>query len=340
MDHLKAMRTFVRIIDEESFASAARAMDAAPAAVTRMVSELEAHLGTRLINRTTRRLALTEIGEQYLDRARAILAEVESAEALVSSAHTGPRGTVRLRAPAAFAIHQLAKHLPRFHSLFPRVTVEICTMGSVDDIDEGHDLTILWRRQELDGDFVARRLARSEVIMCASPEYLERRGRPAHPSELSSHAALLPPSSFGSQFELIFYRDSADGDEDTAEAFTVKDRGHSPMATANADLTYAAALSGLGVCGLPSFVIEDAVLESALERVLPDWRLYDFTIWACLPSRKYVPARTRALLDFLVATFGGEERDPWLVAAGCETRRRLGTGTDGGNHQARIRGGP
>lgn len=104
MDHIKAMRTFVNIIDEGGFASASRALDVAPAAVTRLLSDLEAHLGTRLIHRSTRRLALTDIGAQYLDRARAILADVSSAEDLVSSAHNEPRGRPSLRAPTAFAI--------------------------------------------------------------------------------------------------------------------------------------------------------------------------------------------------------------------------------------------
>lgn len=320
MDHFKALRTFVRIIDEGGFASAARAMDVAPANVTRSLSELEAHLGTRLIHRTTRRIALTEIGEQYLDRARAILADVSLAEDLVSSAHNEPRGTLRLRAPAAFAIHQLAKHLPRFHALYPHVTVEVCTLSAVEDVDEGHDLTILWRHRPLDGDFIARRLACTEVVLCASPEYLDRRGRPVHPRELGEHLLLLPPMMNGRQNELTFTPSAVSGRADGAGTWTVKPQARAPMSTMNADLSYAGALSGLGICGLPSFVIEDAVMESALERVLPDWRLHEFTIWACMPSRKHVPARTRALLDFLISTFGGHQQDPWLILPACESR--------------------
>ncbi|KQP06228.1 hypothetical protein ASF45_09095 [Pseudorhodoferax sp. Leaf265] len=320
MDHFKAMRTFVRIIDEGGFASAARAMDVAPAAVTRALSDLEMHLGTRLIHRTTRRLALTEIGEQYLDRTRAILAEVASAEDLVSSAHNEPRGTLRVRVPAAFAIHQLAKHLPRFHAQFPLVTVEVCTLSAVEDVDEGHDLTILWRHRPLDGDFIARRLACTEVILCASPEYLDRHGRPDHPSELSAHMLLLPPSMNGRPNDLSFTSNMAGEDAQPCATWTVTPQARAPMSTINADLCYAGALSGLGICGLPSFVIEDAVFESALERVLPAWRMHEFTIWACMPTRKHVPARTRALLDFLLQTFGGDPRDPWLNHEVCTAR--------------------
>lgn len=320
MDHIKAMRTFVSIIDEGGFASAARALDVAPAAVTRLLSDLEAHLGTRLIHRSTRRLALTDIGEQYLDRARAILADVSSAEDLVSSAHNEPRGRLRLLAPTAFAIHQLAKHLPRFHARFPRVTVQVCTRSAVEEMDEAYDLTILWRHRPLDGDFIARRLACTEVILCASPEYLDRRGRPDHPSELSEHMLLQPPTMSGRPNAMSFVSRVATEGGEPSEAWTVTPNAHAPMSTMNSDLSYAAALSGMGICSLPSFVIEDAVLENALEMVLPDWRLHESTIWACMPSRKHVPARTRALLDFLIEIFGGDTLDPWLNQEVCAAR--------------------
>ena len=114
MDQLKAMRVFARVIDEGSFAKAARAMDLAPAVVTRLVAELEEHLGARLINRTTRRLALTDIGESYLERTRGILADLDEAEALASASTAEPRGHLRVLVPPGFAVHQLAKHLPRF----------------------------------------------------------------------------------------------------------------------------------------------------------------------------------------------------------------------------------
>jgi len=313
MDHLKAMRIFVRIIEEGGFSSAARAMDLTPAVVSRAISDLEVHLGTRLLNRTTRRLALTEIGEQYLERTRSTLADIDATEALVSSAHSEPQGTVRVGAPTSFAIHQLAKHLPRFHALFPKVTIDVCTRGADGDIDEEHDISIVWRNQPLDGDFIARRLAESEVILCASPEYLDQHGRPSSPRDLTGHATLLPATVLGRQGELTLHRHSPHGARGSTEILAFKDKTRAPMNTRNADLAYAGALAGLGISGLPSFVIQDAMLEHALERVLPDWRLQDSTIWACIPSRKHVPARTRALLDFLVSAFGGVAADPWTI---------------------------
>lgn len=186
-------------------------------------------------------------------------------------------------------------------------------------VDDAYDLTLLGTRQPLEGDFVARRLARTEVILCASPDYLDRRGRPQHPSELVAHDTLLPPVS-ELQRGIVFVsgRLGADG---TEAGQTVTALPHRPvLTTGSTDTMYAAALHGLGITGLPSFVVEDALQERALERVLPSWRLFALTLWAALPSRKHLPARTRVFLDFLLQVFGGEDRDPWLAAAGCETQ--------------------
>jgi DNA-binding transcriptional LysR family regulator len=315
MDQLRAIKVFVRVIDEGSFAAAARALDLAPAVVTRLIAELEDHLGTRLLNRTTRRLSLTEIGEAYLERARRIMADVDEAAALAASATQEVRGLLRVLCPPAIAVHQLAKHLPKFHREYPLVTLEITSPGPVDTVDDSYDLTILLARGELDGDFIARRLARSEFIMCASPDYLDQRGRPQHPTDLKQHDALLPPTPMLQRGLTLQRGEGADIEEITLPIVPSR----AALSTTHMDTNYAAALHGLGVAGLPSFVVEDALLEQALERVMPQWRLFSTTLWAGMPTRKYVPARTRAFLDFLIEIFGGEDKDPWLVAAGCAT---------------------
>ncbi len=318
MDSLRAMRVFARVVDEGSFAGAARALDLAPAVVTRLVAELEEHLGARLMNRTTRRTALTEVGENYLERVRRILADVDEAEALAQASVAEPRGPVRLLMPPAVAVHQLAKHLPRFHAKYPLVSIEIVASGAVETVDDSFDLTVMALRKPLDGNFIARRLARSEVVTVAAPEYLDRRGRPTHPRELKDHDVLIPPIS-ELQRGVSFHRGGSGEEGDTGvESFhAVPRRG--VLSTLNIDTNYAAALAGLGVAGLPSFVIEDALMEHALERVLPEWRLFSSTLWVGMPTRQHVPARTRAMMDFLIQIFGGEDRDPWLAAAGCET---------------------
>jgi DNA-binding transcriptional LysR family regulator len=318
MDELRAMRVFARVADEGSFAGASRALDLAPAVVTRLVAELEEQLGARLMNRTTRRLALTEVGADYLDRVRQILADIDEAAAMAAADTQEPQGLVRLLMPPAVSVHQLVKHLPQLYARYPRLRLEIDAFGPVEAGNETHDITIVWSREPLAGDYIARRLARTETILCAAPEYLDRRGRPQHPQDLAEHDAILPPIS-ELQRGITFHRGPW-GDDDAAGAESVVHVPRRPLlSSGHVDTNYAAALAGLGVTGLPSYVIEDALMEHALERVLPQWRLFSATLWATMPSRKHLPARTRAVLDFLIEIFGGEDRDPWLAAAGCET---------------------
>ena len=158
------------------------------------------------------------------------------------------------------------------------------------------------------GDFVARQLARTEVVTCAAPNYLDRCGRPNHPSELIEHQALVPVLPNVPR-EWLFHSGG--------ESAVVQPQA--ALSTHHIDTLYAAALAGLGIVGLPSFMVEDALLEGALERVLPHWSLMDYRIYAAMPTRKHLPARTRVFIDFLVEVFGGQDSDPWLAAAGCET---------------------
>ncbi|MET0210735.1 MAG: LysR family transcriptional regulator [Burkholderiaceae bacterium] len=317
MDQVKAMRVFTRVIDEGSLAAAARAMDLAPAVVTRLIADLEEHLGARLLNRTTRRLSLTDVGEGYLERCRRILGDIEEAEALASASTSDPRGTLRVLMPPAIAVHQLARHLARFHALYPQVNLELVAPGPVVALDESFDITVISTRAPLEGDFIARRLARTEVILCAAPEYLARRGHPRHPSDLRQHDLMLPPHHQLSR-GVTFERCGADG---LTQESVCAVPPRPVMTTDSVDTKYASALHGLGVAGLPSFVVGDALMEGALERVLPEWRLYSYTLWGAMPTRKFVPARTRAFMDFLLEIFGGRDEDPWLTAAGCPSYR-------------------
>jgi len=318
MDQLRAMRVLARVADEGSFAGAARALDLAPAVVTRVIAELEEQLGARLMNRTTRRLSFTEAGDDYLQRVRQILADVEEAAVRVGNATGEPRGHLRVVVPPALAVHQLVKHLGQFRQRYPQVTVELHSPGPVETMDDNFDLSIVATRRPLEGDFIARRLARTEVVLCASPEYLDARGRPAHPLDLQGHDTLLPPLS-DLQRGITFLAGGEGPGSAPVESVTVVP-GRPVLSTTHIDTTYAGVLHGLGIAGLPSFVLEDALQERALERVLPAWRLFSITIWAAMPSRKHLPARTRVFLDFLIALFGGEDKDPWLINAGCETR--------------------
>lgn len=319
MDLFRAMRTFVRVVDEHSFAAAARALDLAPAVVTKQVAELEAHLGARLLNRTTRRMSLTEVGEAYLDDARQILADVDEAEAGASRSVTELRGHLKILVPPAFAVHQLARHLPVFRARHPQVTLELSVPGPVEAVDEAHDVTILMSGQPLvDRSAVVRRIAVSEIIVCAAPAYLARVGRLSHPSQSLGIDLLLP--SLTTARRLLSFTRQADADPESPPERIDIEPPRPAMTTTHLDTTYAAVRAGMGVAGLPSFVVADALIDGTLERLLPDWRIFSLSLYAGVPTRKHLPARTRAFIDFLAETFGGSgDRDPWLEAAGCPT---------------------
>ncbi|NUZ06038.1 LysR family transcriptional regulator [Piscinibacter koreensis] len=313
MDRLLSMRAFVRVVDERSFAAAARALDAAPAAVTRLVADLEAHLGVRLLHRTTRRLALTEAGEEYLARARQILADIEEAEALATRSTVQPCGRVRVLVSPAFSYHQLAKHLPRFFARYPDVALDLASSGLLDMAHEAFDVSLLMTQGELEhGEFVAHRLATSLVVLAAAPAYLARHGTPRSPPDLANHASLVI-NSVSVPRTVTLHCDDPGGTCDGAEARTSEYLPRSVLAAEHADTLMAAAIAGVGIAGLPSFMLEDALAAGTLVRVLPGWHYTGLTLYAAMPTRKYVPARTRALVDFLIETFQSEG-DPWLRA--------------------------
>lgn len=306
MNELHAMRTFANVVDNGSFANASRAMDVAPAVVTRLVADLEHHLGARLLTRTTRRLALTDIGTQYLERVRVILQTVDEARALARQAQAEPRGSLRVRVPPGFAAQQLTPRLPRFHMAHPRVMLDLAATGPVESIDADHDVTIVVSQSALEGDFVARLLARPEVVLCATPAYLDRHGRPTHPSQLVDHTVLMPASQ--RPFTLHHRGDRAG--VGPHEPVTLVPR-RSTLNLVNSDLHLAAATADLGIAGVASFAADDGLRSGRLERVLPDWHLHSLSVWACVPTRQHMPASTRVFLDFLLAEFGGRDCDPW-----------------------------
>ncbi|CAH0349040.1 hypothetical protein AQB9606_00870 [Aquabacterium sp. CECT 9606] len=221
MDRLQSMQIFCRVIDLNGFAAAARDLNLSPSVVTRLINELEEHLGSRLINRTTRKLVLTEAGERYLEQVRRILADVAQVEAEVGSDTADPRGVLKVLAPPAFAAHQLAPILPRFRALHPRIAIDLSAPGMVETLDENFDVSIIAAQgKPLDGSFVARQLATSAAVLCATPAYLQRHGRPTHPQDLLRHDMLTPKRPC----ELTFYPeldDQAQGDRPQALTLAV-----------------------------------------------------------------------------------------------------------------------
>jgi DNA-binding transcriptional LysR family regulator len=315
MDQLRAIRTFLEVVDQGGFAGAARALDLSPAVVTRLVAELERHLGTRLLNRTTRRVALTPAGTAYAEQTRRLLAGIAEADAAAQATSRSTAGHIKVQVPPAFAVHQLARVLPAFHLRCPQVTIELLASGPVQALGEHSDLAlIVTQGPDLDGDFIARPLARSELVLCASAGYLRQRGRPGHPDELALHELLVPPIA-SVRRGVHFHRGPLD--DEPAAVVTVRPR-QPVVSSMQLDAVFAAAAAGMGIVGLPSFMADEALREGRFERVLEQWHVATLSIHVGLPSRHHLPASTRAFRDFLVETFGSlPDADPWLAAAGA-----------------------
>ena len=322
MDQLRAMRVYSKVVDEGSFTKAAGKLDLAPAVVTRLIAELEQHLGVRLLNRTTRSLALTQAGERYLERVQRILIDVEDAETIANLETAEPRGVVRVLASPAITVHQLTRHLPALRAQYPKLTIELTIQNSVETVDDGHDISILTLKRPLEtGNFIARLLANSEMIACATPGYLNAHGRPTRLDQLGEHEWLLPYSPDGNHqttFEYCPAGDCLDGAKSpkarkTPQTVTL-DQPPMALSTLHLDTLYHAALAGMGIAAVPSFVAAEGLRNGRLERVMPDWRVLTLSIYAAMPTRLHVPARTRVFIDFLTHAFGGVARDPWLAA--------------------------
>lgn len=299
MDRLRALEVFVEVVRKEGFARAADALDTSPANVTRYISDLESHLQTRLLNRSSRKMSLTPSGEALYERARSILEEVQEAEAIVSSAAVHPRGVLRINAPLSFGVQHLAALWPKFLQQHPDVQLDIALIDRVVDIvEEGYDMAIRISRAGSASN-VARKLATSRNVLCAAPAYLARRGTPQAPAELAQH-------------DCIVYTYNPTGDEwqlsDAAgKPHPVKVRG--TLHTNNGDTARAAALGGLGIIWQPTFLIGADLAAGRLLPLLPDYRMPDIDILAVYPSRRHLSAKVRAMVDFLVQEFAGTP--PW-----------------------------
>jgi DNA-binding transcriptional LysR family regulator len=311
MDQLRSLRVFAQVIAEGSFAGAARTLDLAPAVVTRAVSDLEDHLGVRLLNRTTRSLVLTEVGEEYLDRVKHVLADLQDADTLAHDFNSAPSGNLRILCPPAFATHQLVPHLPVFRQRFPGIQLELVAAGPVGAADENFDISIVSiGQQPLQGDFVVRPLALAHFIICAAPAYLARRGNLQDPQELLQHDGLLPDVA-AVRRELTLFP-AGDGTALSNRQILRLNLQAPALSTSQLEVLYAAALAGMGVTGLPTFMVADAIRDGRLQRVLPQWHGGTLQLYAAMPTRKHMPTRTRVFVDFLVETFGGRQEDPWL----------------------------
>jgi DNA-binding transcriptional LysR family regulator len=287
------MRVFQQVVDEGGFAAAARRMDLAPAVVTRLVSDLEQHLGVRLLQRTTRRLSLTQSGERYLERIRIILAEIDDADAMVQAETQEMGGTVRVLAPPVAATHTLAPAIVAFQKLHPGVSVDVHVEDSPDPAIHEFDLAVLNSTSVVDPDVIARPVILSQAVFCAAPAYLERHGEPRVPEDLVRHRCLRlrTPNARLGPWRLL---DPTQGDRLTElDVPAVMTANHT-------DTLLRATLEGGGISSQPVDLLAPLLQAGTLRRVLAPWITARLTLMAAIPSRKYMPSRTRAFMDFLI----------------------------------------
>jgi len=302
VDRLSAMRVFRRVVELEGFAAAARDLGLSNAAVSKQVSALEAELGARLLNRTTRRLSLTEPGRLFHQRITRILDDLAEAEAEVSDHAVAPRGRLRISAPMSFGIRYLAPALAAFRRRWPDVALDLSLSDRmVDLVEEGFDVAI--RISELgDSSMIARRLCNARAVIVAAPSYLARRGSPGAPEDLAGHDCLIYGHHLADEALWSFRAPEGSRDVRVRGTFTAN----------NGDILAEAAAEGLGLTRLPLFIVADALRAG---RLVPVMCLHPATtegIFAVYPATRHLSAKARVFIDHLAATFG--EVPPWESA--------------------------
>lgn len=304
LDTLESMRVFVRVVETGGFAAAARSLHLSPAMVTKHVAHLEARIGARLLNRTTRQVHTTAAGQTYFERCLAILTGVEEAETEAGAEATTPRGTLRITAPVEFGNDHLAAVAAEFLSRHTEFDLVLdFSNRQIDLVQEGYDLAIRVAR-EMGSGLVGRRLASSRFHVVASPSYLARNGQPATPEELANHRYLV----FGIRLH---------GRPGPSSGRAVqRPCGWTPRVTATSSAALLqAACAGVGISLLPSFVCGGALTRRELVSLFPDFDLGALGVYALFPHRTLLPVRVRLFLDLLVERFGRDaDGDPWQPA--------------------------
>lgn len=293
MDRLMSMRVFQKVVDEGGFAAAARALDMSAAVVTRLVADLEDHLGTRLLHRTTRRLSLSAAGETYLTRVRSILQDIDEAHGMASSQTHELAGVLHVLAPPVLATHVLAPLIAGFRQLYPRILLNIEVASFKEPPIEDYDITLMPTHEAFDGDVIARKISSTEAILVASPEYIKRKGAPATPEELAKHEVLrLKASGLRPGVWRLFNS----GRQDEPLDLVVE-----PCLWVNhTDTLLRAALDGAGITSAAVELVAPYLSRGELVRVLRPWIAGRLSLYAALPSRKFLPERTRVFLEYLI----------------------------------------
>jgi len=293
MDQLNAMQTFVAVVEEVGFTAAANKTGMSRAQISKSVKQLEGYLETRLLNRTTRQVSLTETGQIYYERCKAVLSDIDEMDAIASEQTIKPFGTLSLSAPNSFGILHLDKVIPEYLKRYPDVSISInLTDRLIDVVSEGFDVVLRISAME-DSSLIARRIAPCQFVFCASPDYLQRAGRPVVPQDLRHHACLIYTNTTSPNTWVL---EGPQGSE------SVKVTG--PMNSDNGNILRAASVAGLGICLLPTFIAGPDLQAGRLQRVLLDYSPEEISIHAVFPSRRYLSAKVRTFVDYISEYFG------------------------------------
>lgn len=289
MENLSDIAVFVQVVDSGSFTAAAERLQLSKSVISKYVTRLEDRLGARLLNRTTRRLSLTEAGRILYSRSQRGLEEIEAAEMEVSQLQQTPRGSLRFNTPMSFGILHIAPVLKDFQQAYPDVSIDMSLEDrQIDLVEEGYDLAI--RIAELpDSSLVARRLGPCRHVLCASPAYLQQHGTPRTPEELQAHRAL----TYGYSESPREWRMLApDGRYQTVTI-------NSSMHMNNSLALREAILNDAGIVLIPTFIVGADIQSGRLQKILPTYRFQEFSIYAIYPQRKHLSPKVRAFVEFI-----------------------------------------
>jgi DNA-binding transcriptional LysR family regulator len=293
MDRWTEIELFVQVAETGSMSRAAEALNLSNASASRHLAALEERLGVRLVERNTRRLYLTETGQEFFQRAKGILGDLRDAESTVNAAALNPTGVLRVTSSLSFAMHHIAPLLREFTDRYPNVTVHVEAANRyLDIIDNNIDVAIRTREYEPDSNITIRRLGETRRILAASPGYLARHGFPRALHDLQKHKLLIYVHA-NNPNELRFTK----GDEHRSVSV------HGLLETNDGQIVRAAALDGMGILVQPSYIIYDDIVAGRLVPVLDDWDLPHLTINLAYPSRKHLSAKVRAFIDFMAGHF-------------------------------------
>ncbi|MBD2231211.1 LysR family transcriptional regulator [Phormidium tenue] len=288
MDKLESMRAFTQVVEAGGFAAAARQMDLSRSQVNKLVLNLEEHLQTQLLQRTTRKVSPTDAGRAYYDRCLAIFADLEEADLALTRLHQEPRGSLRVNAPMTFGTLHLAPLVVEFMAQYPDLYVELVLNDRrIDPIEEGFDITIRIAAQPPGPGLIAHKLAPCPLVVCAAPGYLQRHGTATHPDDLKQHDCLhYGHRAQDNSWTLV-------GDE----PHTVTING--PLCCNNGEVLRAAALEGLGIVMLPNFIVAKDVKAGRLRPILADYPPPAINIYALYPVNRHLSAKVTRLVEFL-----------------------------------------